>query len=429
MQRWETETWGMAGAVERPVLWALASGLAAGAGLMFLLDPARGRRRRKLVRDKVRHEAHAVSEIVQKAQRDVEHRAQGVVSEVRARLHTEEVDDEVLAARVRSRLGRLVSHPGAIDVKAHQGHILLAGPVLRSELAALISGIKEVRGVQVVEPHLEPHESAQGVAALQGGSAKRGHGPRFELQQENWTPAARVLVGAAGGTLTLYALLRRDPLSIVLGLIGVGACTRAACNRSMRRLFGIGTGRTALEFEKTIDIQAPCEEVFRLWSNFSNFPRFLSHVCEVRETDGRSHWVVEGPAGTRVSWEAEVTRREENRLLAWRSLPGELIGHAGMTRFESLPNGATRFHIHLAYNPPGGILGHAIASLFGKDPQHALDDDLVRFKSLLEQGKATAHGHQVRIEDLSSAAGPTGLPEVAGETQSKAQPIKPKTFH
>lgn len=415
MQRWEAETWGMAGTVGRPFLWALASGLAAGAGLMFLLDPARGRRRRKLVRDKVRHEALAVTEIVQKAQRDVEHRAQGVVSEIRARLHTEAVDDEVLEARVRSRLGRLVSHPGAIEVKALEGCIVLSGPVLRREIGDLISGIKEVRGVKAVEPHLEPHESAERVAALQGGSAKRGHGPRFELRQENWTPAARVLVGAAGGTLTIWALKRRDPLGLACGLVGIGACTRAVCNRSMRRLFGIGAGRTALEFEKTLDIQAPCEEVFRLWSNFSSFPRFLSHVCEVRVTDGRSHWVVEGPAGTRVSWEAEVTRREENRLLAWRTLPGELIGNAGIARFEPLPNGATRLHIHLAYNPPGGIIGHAIASLFGKDPQHALDDDLVRFKSLLEQGKATAHGHQVRIEDIAPAA--------------EAVVPKPKTFH
>jgi uncharacterized membrane protein len=420
----------MAGAVERPVLWALASGLAAGAGLMFLLDPARGRRRRKLVRDKVRHEAHAVSELIQKAQRDVEHRAQGLVSEVRARLRSEDVDDDVIEARVRSRLGRLVSHPGAIHVTAHEGRVILTGPVLRREIEALLSGIKEVRGVQAVEPHLEPHESAEGVAALQGGSAKRGRGPRFELRQENWTPAARVLVGAAGGTLTLWALQRRGLLGIAAGLVGVGACTRAVCNRSMRRLFGIGGGRTALEFEKIIDIHAPCDEVFRLWSNFSSFPNFLSHVCEVRVNDGRSHWVVEGPMGTRVSWDAELTRREENRLLAWRSLPGELIGNAGIIRFEPVSDDVTRMHIHLAYNPPGGIIGHAIASLFGKDPQHALDDDLVRFKSLLEQGKATAHGHQVRIEeiaaDIEAALRTTGE---SAEAETTPPSTQPKTLH
>jgi uncharacterized membrane protein len=429
MQRWETESWGMAEKVERPVLWALASGLAAGAGLMFLLDPARGRRRRKLVRDKVRHEAHAMSELVEKAQRDMEHRAQGLAAEVRARLHPEEVSDEVLEARVRSRLGRLVGHPGAIEVHAHRGHVILRGPVLRREFGDLIAGIREVRGVEAVEPHLEPHESAEGVAALQGGTAQRGRGPRFELRQENWTPAARLLVGAAGGTLTLWALLRRDLIGLALGGLGVGSATRAVCNRPIRRLFGIGTGRKALEFDKIMDIHAPLEEVFRLWSDFSSFPRFLTHVREVRVTDSRSHWVVEGPAGTQVSWDAELTRFEKNRLIAWRSLPGELVGNAGIIRFEPLPDGATRLHIHLSYNPPGGVLGHTIAALFGKDPQRALDDDLVRFKSLLEQGKATGRGRQIHIEDLTGAGFTGHKPEAPQASKDQAQPPAPKTFH
>ena len=201
------------------------------------------------------------------------------------------------------------------------------------------------------------------------------------------------------------------------------------CNRPIRGLFGIGQGRKALEFDKIVDIHAPIEEVFRLWSDFSSFPRFLTHVCEVRVTDSRSHWVVEGPAGTRVSWDAELTRFEKNRLIAWRSLPGEIIGNAGIIRFEPLPDGATRLHIHLSYNPPGGVLGHTIAALFGKDPQRALDDDLVRFKSLLEQGKATGRGRQIHIEDLTGEGFTGHEPEAAKASKDQGQPSAPKTFH
>ena len=47
-----------------------------------------------------------------------------------------------------------------------------------------------------------------------------------------------------------------------------------------------------------------------------------------------------------------------------------------------------RLDIRVSYNPPAGAIGHAIALLFSADPKHAMDDDLVRFKSLLEDGRS-----------------------------------------
>ena len=65
-----------------------------------------------------------------------------------------------------------------------------------------------------------------------------------------------------------------------------------------------------------------------------------------------------------------------------------------MIRFESVPGG-TRVHVRLAYNPPGGALGHIAAMLFGADPKSAMDEDLIRIKSLIETGKASAPGKEV----------------------------------
>ena len=155
-----------------------------------------------------------------------------------------------------------------------------------------------------------------------------------------------------------------------------------------------------MDVHKTIHVRAPVEEVFRVWNDYAEFPRFMTHVREVTLDGGRSRWVVDGPLGLRATWNAEVTAFEANRLLAWRSLPGSRVENRGVIRFEPQPDGTTRLDIRLSYNPPGGALGHGVARLLGADPKHSMDDDLLRFKSLVEEGKATARGHTVTREEL-----------------------------
>jgi uncharacterized membrane protein len=103
-------------------------------------------------------------------------------------------------------------------------------------------------------------------------------------------------------------------------------------------------------------------------------------------------------------WDAEITERVPDEVLAWRSVPGAVIANAGIVRFERCPDGSTRLDLRMSYNPPAGAVGHAVASIFGADPKHALDDDMVRFQSLLERGKTTAHGAPVRIEEIAAKA-------------------------
>ena len=116
------------------------------------------------------------------------------------------MDDARLLERVRARLGRVCSHPRAIDVEAQGGQVTLRGPVLSSEVQDLLSAAAGVRGVRSVINELEPHDSPEGVPALQGKG--RPAGPRADLLQSRWAPATRALVGAAavaaGGLAIAY---------------------------------------------------------------------------------------------------------------------------------------------------------------------------------------------------------------------------------
>jgi uncharacterized membrane protein len=369
-----------------------------GAALMYFLDPQSGRRRRSEARDKAVHLVHETNEAMDVASRDLENRMRGAVATVESTLRREHVPDEVLVERVRSKLGRVSSHPHAIEVSCEDGAIVLEGPVLSNELRQVLSAIGRVRGVRKIQNRLDPHRSTENVPALQGGEPRR---EVFELLQRNWSPGPRLVVGATGAILALGGL-RRGGVVGTLCMVGGGlAFARSVTNLDFRRLLGIGAGRRAIDLTKTIDVNAPVEQVFAWLSAPENFPRFMSHVRSVKRTsERRYHWKVTGPANVDLDWDALVTRLEPNQLLAWRSEPGSMVGHAGSIRFESTPDGRTRISIRMSYNPPAGALGHAFAKLLGTDPKHQMDEDLIRFKSLMEQGKATAHGQTVFRDEL-----------------------------
>src|SRR5512138_2725488 len=89
-----------------------------GAGLMYLFDPDRGKRRRALLRDKAEHATRIAADAARKTRRDVRNHLLGAVAEFESLLRSEEATDRVLEQRVRSKMGRVVSHPHAIKVKA-----------------------------------------------------------------------------------------------------------------------------------------------------------------------------------------------------------------------------------------------------------------------------------------------------------------------
>jgi uncharacterized membrane protein len=181
---------------------------------------------------------------------------------------------------------------------------------------------------------------------------------------------------------------------------------RGVANVQLKRLIGTGSSGRAVYIQKAINVNSPVELVHEFWTRFENFPRFMAHVKEIRDQgNGRSHWVVAGPAGTPVEFDTMITKQVPNQTIAWKSLPGQTVQSAGIVRFDPNPDGGTRITIQMSYNPPAGSLGHAVASLFGVDPKRAMDEDLARLKTLLEQGKTSVDGQEITQQDLSGTMG------------------------
>lgn len=382
----------------------LAGGAAVGAALMYFLDPQQGRRRRALVRDQLVHARHATEQAFQKTRADTRNRTEGLIAEARARARDESPDDQTLVDRVRADMGRVVSHPSSIIVTAEEGHVVVSGPILAREVDAFVSCVRKVRGVRDVENRLEVHEEPGTVPGLQGGSTREG-GARFELLQRNWSPAARLVTGAAGGGLVAFGATKRGALGTALALGGLGLLVRSSSNVELARFAGIG-GRGAVDLQKTITIQAPVDVVFGFFSDFTNYPQFMSHVRRVRETgDGRTHWEVDGPAGRSVEWDAVLSRAVPNELIEWRSVPGSTVDNAGSVRFEPVGDNATRVTVRMTYSPPGGTAGKVVSSMLGANPRKEMDDDLNRLKTTIETG-VPPHDAAARREAQAEAPAP-----------------------
>jgi uncharacterized membrane protein len=363
-------------------------GLGLGALLMYFLDPQQGRRRRSLAIDKLNRLAHKTADAIDVTSRDLRNRTVGLFAEGKSLFSSGEVSDEALAQRIRSKLSGLVGHPRSIAVKVQNGHVTLSGPILAHEVDELIKFVSSMRHVANVENRLEVHESADSVPGLQGQPAFRKTGQVPDVMQTSWSPTTRFIAGTFGAGLALYGARQLSLFGSAVATLGSAIVARALANMEFKRLTGFGAGRRAIDFQKIINVAAPVEDVFAFWSNYQNFPKFMSNVREVRQTiQDRSHWVVAGPGGVSVEWDAILTNYVPNQSIAWKTLPESPIAHAGIVKFEPNPDGTTRVDIRMSYNPVAGALGHAVASIFGADPKSEMDSDLVRMKTMIEEGR------------------------------------------
>ncbi len=244
-------------------------------------------------------------------------------------------------------------------------------------------GLRTDRGIM---PLLGMREIASGIGILArprptGWVSSRVAGDIMDL----------ALLAAASG----QRHARRDRLAgaaaAVVGVTVLDVICAAQLGRAPRAETGAGTVRKS----RTVTINRPPEELYRFWRDFENLPRVMSHIESVRTTGAtRSHWVARAPGGSKVEWESEVIADQPDRYIAWRSLPGADVPNSGSVRFEPAPGGrGTEITVELEYKPPGGRLGSSLSKLLGQAPEQQTQEDLRRFKQLMETGEiATTEG-------------------------------------
>ncbi|HET9445428.1 MAG TPA: SRPBCC family protein [Steroidobacteraceae bacterium] len=133
------------------------------------------------------------------------------------------------------------------------------------------------------------------------------------------------------------------------------------------------------QVEKTIEVNCPIRTVYNQWTQFEEFPRFMSGVKEVRQIDDTHvHWRAE-IWGKEKEWDAEITEQEPDKRISWKSTSG--APNAGTVRFEPLGNERTRIRLVMAYEPEDTIenVGDALGIFSGR-----VEDSVEGFKKFIE---------------------------------------------
>jgi hypothetical protein len=167
---------------------SFATGMAVGALIMYYLDAQGGGRRRALVRDKLVAAGHDAADFAEvKGKRAVDH-LKGYAATRRldrTSPHAPESEQQ-LHDRIRSRLGRLVSHPRSVQVEVRGGEVCLRGHILTKEQDGLLREVQQFTGVEAVRSELVCHDTPEGIPELQGRTEPPGREQGQREPSKTW---------------------------------------------------------------------------------------------------------------------------------------------------------------------------------------------------------------------------------------------------
>ncbi|MBK6264362.1 DUF2892 domain-containing protein [Marivirga sp. S37H4] len=204
----------------------------------------------------------------------------------------------------------------------------------------------------------------------------------------------RILSAAGGAFLTWYGIKQKSVAGVALALAGASLLYRGITAHSrLNEYLGINTAKKeadSIVLQSSSTIDKPRKELYAYWRKLENLPKFMKHLEEVTQTNQmQSHWKAAFPA--HVEWDAQIIEEKENQFIIWGSLPGSEIDNAGEVRFHDDPEGnGTVVRTTISYRAPEGKLGANIAKMLNPVFKQMVEDDLDRFKEIMERGKSSS---------------------------------------
>jgi uncharacterized membrane protein len=230
---------------------------------------------------------------------------------------------------------------------------------------------------------------------------------------KNLRPWERGVSVAAGGALLWYAI-RHERARAPVAAAGASLVARgvsgycpvsAAVGRDVSDTRAALGGSRGIHVRESITIDRPVGELYALWRAQSSLPDLMPHIERIDTLpEGRSHWVVRGPGGVPLEWDAEIINDIPNELIAWRSVEDADVVSAGSVRFEPTSRGGVEVRVHLQYAPPAGKAGAWVATLMGANPSRHIREDLRRLKQRVE-ARETSRARPDAPPDTAAAHG------------------------
>jgi uncharacterized membrane protein len=134
-----------------------------------------------------------------------------------------------------------------------------------------------------------------------------------------------------------------------------------------------------LEHSVQVEVDAPIELVWSLWSDLEQMPRWMKWIESVKileEDQDLSRWKL-ASGNFQFSWLSRILKLVPNQIIQWESVDG--LPNRGAIRFYDRHNSSI-VKLTVAYAIPG-ILGQIMDNLFlGRIVESTIQADLERFK-------------------------------------------------
>lgn len=267
-----------------------------------------------------------------------------------------------------------------------------------------LSGVDDSATSRAVVPLVGARELVHAAGLLAGRRTGRWAWTRVAGDAVDLTSLAVALANRRGER-------RRRLVGVTGAVLGITALDVLTAVRA-----GSVRGGGVVELTAATTVRRPVADVYAFWRRLDNLPTFMAHLEEVRTTGERtSRWRATAPFGRTVEWDAEITDEEPGVRIGWSSTGDADVPNTGKVWFVPAPDGeSTEVHVLMAYRIPGGKIGKAVARYFGEEPHQQVDDDLRRFKQVVETG-----------EVVRSDGAPWGKRAREEFPQRPAQPLSP----
>lgn len=143
-----------------------------------------------------------------------------------------------------------------------------------------------------------------------------------------------------------------------------------------------------LEHTVEIEVNAPMDLVWRLWSDLEQMPRWMKWIESVNilaDNPDLSRWKL-ASGGFQFSWLSRIVKLTDNQIIQWESVDG--LPNRGAIRFYDRHQSSI-VRLTVAYSIPG-ILGKLMDNLFlGNLVESTIQADLERFKKYVDTIQTT----------------------------------------
>ena len=142
-----------------------------------------------------------------------------------------------------------------------------------------------------------------------------------------------------------------------------------------------------LEHSVQVEVEAPMELVWSLWSDLEQMPRWMKWIDSVKISEDNpeiSIWKLD-TRGLEFTWKSRILKVVPKQIIQWESVDG--LPNRGAVRFYDR-HSSSIVKLTIAYAIPG-IIGKIMDNLFlGRAVESTLKSDMEKFREYALQAKS-----------------------------------------